>query len=182
MKSRRSCVVMLLLSAFFGVSCLEHTPDVGSAQDASSDAPPGDSASCRNVPLPPTQPAPESIVGTWLLDSFDAISSSSPGSALHIQVSRKRPLLSVTFAANGTWQAARCGDERYDATCSAWCEGPHGCTSGTYTYENGQLESGIGNLGKQAVFTMSTGLAILHFWGTNGWSNFVKIDHLTPCQ
>lgn len=184
-RSRVRRVSVLLGVAFTG-GCVERSSgatEEGATGDAGggSAALSGDAASCRNVPLPPTQPAPESIVGTWLLESFDETSSGSTlGNAWHIAVSRTRPLLSVTFAADGTWEAARCGEDQYD-TCSAWCGARHGCMSGTYTYVNGQLDYPLTD-GTRAVYTTETGIAIPYFWGPLGWANFVKIEHLTPCR
>lgn len=140
-------------------------------------------AACKSAP-PPTSPAPASLVGTWMLDSFDTKSSVPEGDSAvrHITVAKDRPILAVTFAADGTWTAASCGSaDRFDA-CSAWCERGLTCAAGSYGYAAGKLTSTIGNHGTQTVATTPSGITIADFYDGLEAANFVKIDALPPCQ
>ena len=182
----------LLTAIALLIGCSGKTLDIGTANEAQPVPSEGgadtrttaDAGDCRNQPLPPVSEAPASVVGTWLIDSFDDTDSgSSPGNALHVTVDRGRPILAVTFKEDGTWTAAHCiSNDRYD-TCSAWCDGALTCTSGIYTYDNGLLESEVANRGPLSVSTTATGLAINYFYGTLGWTNLVVTDALpSPCQ
>lgn len=175
MRSRLACGLLLLASA---VTACRGTDDEyeGAAADTTQAGTQAASHDCRTGMPGPFEPAPASIAGTWFLESFDEPSTTP---SIHYTVSRENPLLVVTFAADGTWRAARCmgaGETYSFATCSAECATAPELTTGTYTYVNGELESQVANYGTQAVYKTPQGISIAHFWGTNGYANFLPAE------
>jgi hypothetical protein len=103
---------------------------------------------------------------------------------LHIAVSPSSPILALSFAADGTVEAAWCsgGADQYGGG-KGWCSGTIAHAKGKYTYTPSGMtldipESFIYTTTVRDVQSSPGGFRARGLWATLGWANFVPTASL----